>query len=241
MRPKISSTPAWRLYERFVAKLMADEAKQHLTVIPNARLIGRISGVRRQIDVLIDSRHGDDLTRRIIVDAKRRKRPINVKQVEEFEGMMKDVQAQQGVIVCLNGNTPAALKRAQHSISIRLVRPEDLDALNVETWDPCSHLPCRGLVLWDATPSLDIDGVLTIFGTGKCDECRRFNVWCWACAQRFALDDEDERQCSCNGDWFWLTAIEDESDDQHETLAAVYLLLIYDRGRHVVVDRRPLR
>ena len=44
----------WRLYERFVAGLMADSASDDLTVIPNAKLIGCISGVERQIDVLVD-------------------------------------------------------------------------------------------------------------------------------------------------------------------------------------------
>lgn len=155
--------------------------------------------------------------------------------------MMKDVQAHRGILVCPNGHTPAALRRAQDTISIRLVPLSDLESLDLMSWDPCSHPSCDGLVLWDASPALEIGGLLTIFATAKCDECRRFNVWCWDCAQRFALDDEDEHQCSCKGPWFWLTAIEDDSEDETEQLNAVYLLLIYGLGQHVVVDRRPLR
>src|SRR5258707_968864 len=103
----------WRIYDRFVARLQADEVAQDMTVVANARLKGAISGVKRQIDVLLDFRFDDDLSRRVIVDAKRRKRPINVKQVEEFEGMMRDVRATRGIIVCPNGYSQAAHRRAQ--------------------------------------------------------------------------------------------------------------------------------
>jgi hypothetical protein len=220
---------------------MADEGEHDSTVIPNAKLTGTLSGAQRQIDVLIDSRLQHDATRRVIVDAKRHKRPIDIKQVEEFEGMMRDVQAHRGILVCPNGYTNAALRRAQDAITIRLVPLSDLESLDLSSWDPCSHPACDGLVLWDATPALSIGGRWAIFATSKCDECRRFNVWCWDCWERFALDDEDEHRCSCKGPWFWLTAIEDESEDDTEQLNAVYLLLVYGLGQHAVVDRRPLR
>jgi len=97
------------------------------------------------------------------------------------------------------------------------------------------------MVLWDATLALSIDGVWVIFATSKCDECHRFNVWCWGCGDRIVLDDEDEHHCSCKGPWFWLTAIEDDSEDHTERLNAVYLLLVYGLGQYAVVDRRPLR
>lgn len=232
----------WRLYERFVAKLMAEEAASDMTVIPNATLLGRLSGVQRQIDVLIESRHQHDASRRVIVDAKRHKRPIDVKQVEEFEGMMRDVAADHGILVCPNGHTPAALRRAQDAISIRLVSLSDLESLDLTSWDRCSHPSCDGLVLWDAHPALSIaSGPWQISATSKCDKCRRFNVWCWGCGSRVALGDEDEHQCGCKGPWFWLTAIEDDSENDAEQLAVVYLLMIFGSGQHAVVDRRPLR
>lgn len=66
----------WRIYERFVAKLMTDQAAHDATVIPNAKLTGHLSGTKRQIDVLIDSRHDHIAGRRVIVDAKRHKRRL---------------------------------------------------------------------------------------------------------------------------------------------------------------------
>ena len=51
------STPLWRLYERVVASIESSKASAENTVIPNAKLVGHISGTERQIDVLIDARN----------------------------------------------------------------------------------------------------------------------------------------------------------------------------------------
>ena len=84
--------------ERMIARLAADELPTEYCVTPNARLIGRISGRSRQIDVLIDLRHDTDNSRRVIVDAKRRKRKVDVTDVEAFRGLMDDVGATHGYL-----------------------------------------------------------------------------------------------------------------------------------------------
>ncbi len=100
-----------------------------VSVTPNASLIGSISGVKRQIDILVDARWEEGVKRRIIYDAKRRKRKIDVKEVEAFEGMMRDVQASRGVIVCSGGWTQAAENRAAQRIDIVLLTTEDAEEL----------------------------------------------------------------------------------------------------------------
>jgi hypothetical protein len=100
----------WEIYERMIARLMADQLATDLCVTPNARIVGKISGRSRQIDVLIDSRHDTDNTRRIIVDAKNRKRKIDVRDVEAFRGLMEDVSATHGYLVCPAGRTSARSK-----------------------------------------------------------------------------------------------------------------------------------
>lgn len=105
--------PEWQLYERLVAHLMADQASTELCVTPNAHIMGRISKRSRQIDVLLDLRHDPDNSRRIIVDAKRRTRKIGVTDVEAFRGLMEDVKATHGYLVCPAGHTSAAERRAQ--------------------------------------------------------------------------------------------------------------------------------
>jgi hypothetical protein len=119
MKPPSQS---WEIYERMIARLFANQLTTDLCVTPNARIVGSISGRSRQIDVLIDSRHDTDNTRRIIVDAKNRKRKIDVRDVEAFRGLMEDVNAAHGYLICPAGRTAAAEKRAQMAVSIRIVR-----------------------------------------------------------------------------------------------------------------------
>jgi hypothetical protein len=103
-----------------------------VSVTPNAKIMGSISGVPRQIDVLIDARWEEGAERRIIFDAKLRKRKVDVKDVESFEGMMRDVRASRGVLLCSSGYTKAALARAQQSIEIRIVTTDEAAKLDLK-------------------------------------------------------------------------------------------------------------
>ena len=130
----------WRIYERLVARLVADQVATDLCVTPNAFIRGRITGVRRQIDVLIEARNDSDNNRRIIVDAKRRKRKLDVKDVESFRGMMEDVDASHGYLVCPRGHTPAAERRAQTAVRIRLLPPTALK-ISTRALGPAALVP----------------------------------------------------------------------------------------------------
>jgi hypothetical protein len=236
----------WRKYERLIAGLISEEfSANDMTVVPNAKLIGKLSGCQRQIDVLIDKRFEGGRNRRIIVDAKKYSRPIHIKDVESFEGMLRDCTASKGILVCPNGYSDAAKRRAQDLINIRLVSLDELENLDLSTWDECCSDSCdtrknRGLVLWDSPWGISpLGNPLSICCTGKCDECNDFHVWCWDCGQKFALGNEDEHQC-CSELWFWLTAIEEDVDEQTgETYNSVYLLLP-SLSDVLVVDRKPL-
>ena len=214
-----------KLYEKIVSRLMFDENGFDTTVVPNAKIIGSISGRSRQIDVLLDSKNGES-NKRIIVDTKYQKRPIDIKMVEEFEGMMRDVNAQRGILVCPNGYTKGAFRRAQELITIRLIKDDDIDIENIKFygWDICQHGNCEGSLIWEQNPTL-IEDKITITNSAKCDKCSRFNVWCWACGEKFSLGDEDDYQCQCRGNTFWLTSIEED-----EVNRSVYLHLIHPVG-----------
>lgn len=67
--------------------MMADQLCTEYSVPPNARVVGGISRRSRQIDGRIDLRHGTDNSRRLIVDAKNRKRQITINDVETFRGL----------------------------------------------------------------------------------------------------------------------------------------------------------
>lgn len=239
----------WELYERFVAELLVRDLSTDLCVTVNAQVTGSISSQRRQIDVLIDVRHDTDNSRRIIVDAKRQRRKVDITHVEALRSLMEDVGATHGYLVCPNGHTEAAQKRAQEAVSICLLPLDHLQNFDPSRWPACQREGCtRGRVFWDGFPEVYMslqpasglgDGkVLTfIHYVGKCDRCGRFHVHCLTCNQLFPLDDEEgEHQCDCKLPWFWLASIEEDECQQR----SAELHLVMGIGKVQTVNRRPL-
>ena len=89
----------------------------------NVKLDGRLSGVRRQIDVLLTVPGLGE----VVVEAKRYGRKVHVKDVESFIGMLGDVGAERGLMVAPLGFTPGAEQRAW-----RGGESLELDALSLE-------------------------------------------------------------------------------------------------------------
>jgi hypothetical protein len=245
--------PGWEIYERMIARLIADQSATDLCVTPNARIKGKISGRSRQIDVLIDARHDTDNTRRIIIDAKHRKRKADVKDVEALLGLMKDVGATHGYLVTSSGHTKAAEKRAQMSVSVRIVPVDRLENFDPSTWPQCRNARCRhGRIFWDGYPELSVrlrpaanpDGqektLSFIHYVGKCDRCGLFHVWCITCNEILPIAHDDEKdeghQCRCRPPWFWLASIEE--DNEFSKSAELHAAL--GTGEVITFDRRGL-
>lgn len=115
------------MYERFTAAFVSENAGIEVSVTPNAKIVGK-SRVGRQIDVLVDARWGDKRSRRVIVDAKMYGRKLDIKDVEAFEGMMRDCRADRGILFCPSGWTGGAKRRAQDAITIQMMSLEELEA-----------------------------------------------------------------------------------------------------------------
>ncbi len=92
-------------------------------VIHNVKLPGRKSESTRQIDVLVRQKIGQ-YDMKIVIDSKDYKTPVDVKGVEEFHGLIDDVGANKGVLVCPAGFTKGAKNRASEYL-IDLYRPID--------------------------------------------------------------------------------------------------------------------
>jgi hypothetical protein len=100
----------WKPYEREIETYFRSEyPSAHIT--KNAKRLGRFSKVERQIDVLIEQLVCD-LPFHIAVDAKFRGIKIDVKDVEEFLGMVRDVCAHKAIMIAPEGYTDAATQRA---------------------------------------------------------------------------------------------------------------------------------
>lgn len=245
--------PEWQRYERLVARLIADQLSTAYCVTPNAKVRGKLSQRTRQIDVLIDERHNTDNRQRIIVDAKACARQIDVTHVEAFRGLMEDVEATHGYLVCPHGYTPAAGRRAQEAISIRLLPLDRLEDFDPSTWPKCLAPRCGiGRVFWDGYPALDLmlapvgapqstpQPVTLVHYVGKCDRCGQFHVRCMSCGDLFSptyeTDDDHGVTCSCRHPWFWLASIEE--DDRGGKSAELHLIAGIDNVW--TVDRRSL-
>ena len=225
------NVPLWRIYERVAACFEVETAGMDVSVTPNASLVGSISGAARQIDILVDARWETGTERRIVFDAKRRRRKLTVQDVDAFVGLMSDVRAGRGVLVCTDGWTEAAETRAAEAIELRLMTVEEADAADHSAMETCPHcrvLPRKrkGVVFWDGQFPLPLGGWAIVF-TGKCDECRSFAFWCWDCGEKAVVSDGVEHECGCERIWYVR-----EDDDES-------VFWVRTEEGDVPLDRRP--
>ena len=247
------SMEAWKIYERMIAQLFADQVSTGLCVTANARIMGARSGVLRQIDVLIEPRHTPDILRRSIVEAKRIERKIHVKDVETLLGMMDDVDARHGYLVCPTGHSDAALRRAQESVRLCLVPLDRIADFDPTAWPECLGSCKDGRIFWDGFPQVEIRAVaaddplgrikLLAYPqkVGKCDVCGAFHVHCLSCSDTLIVphdvgEEDCGHQCSCQLPWFWLGSI--EADELGRRTAELHLVI--GAGNVATVNRRPL-
>lgn len=113
-----------RELEILVAKIQK-QLSPDAEVIHDVRLLGRHSEKSRQIDILVKQKIGQ-YELKIIIDCKDYSKPVDVKGVEEFYGLLEDVGAHKGALVCPKGFTAAAKTRAQ-KLMIDLYSPVDTD------------------------------------------------------------------------------------------------------------------
>ncbi len=117
-------TKASRDLEILVARIQKQLAPDS-EVLHDVKLDGRHSNRKRQIDVLVRQKIGQ-YEIQIVIDCKDYARPVDVKGVEEFYGLLSDVGAQKGVLVCPKGFSEAAKTRAE-GWQIDLYSPVDTD------------------------------------------------------------------------------------------------------------------
>lgn len=116
----------WKEYEDEIF----EELRRRYAAVPitrNAKVLGRITQTFRQIDILIEAQVLDSPVR-VIVDAKKRTKPIDVNDVESFIAMMADVEAHRGILVSTTGYSKAAVSRAHNEIN----QDVELDVFSLE-------------------------------------------------------------------------------------------------------------
>lgn len=115
----------WQDYEQEVYEALR-VSYPDADIVRDAKILGRNSKKKRQVDVLIRSNVAS-FSITIAVEAKYLSRKINVKDVESFEGMMRDIGADHGLLITEAGFSQAAIDRARNG-DLKL----ELDILSVD-------------------------------------------------------------------------------------------------------------
>jgi len=105
-----TSHPLWQRYEQSVRTMLStlDPAAK---VIHNKHVTGRLSGKKRQIDVLATGTVvGQEVT--VAVECKRHGRPSTIQLVDQFIGKLLDIGADRGILYSYAGFTSSAVSRA---------------------------------------------------------------------------------------------------------------------------------
>lgn len=119
--------PKWKRFEQLVAKVQKAFSPDAQVTLDD-KITGKQSGIERQIDISVKRNIGQ-FKILIVIDCKDHKDPLDVKDVEEFIGLVDDVGANKGSLVSASGFSETAKTRAANSgIDLyRLVDAEDHD------------------------------------------------------------------------------------------------------------------
>lgn len=105
----------WKEYEDEVFQECERVFRQQgAEVIKNTYLVGRYSGVKRQIDIIIKGLKDGEIVSDCLVECKHYAQKINVKIVDSFIGCLEDVGVERGLLVSEKGFTKAAINRAHN-------------------------------------------------------------------------------------------------------------------------------
>ena len=121
----------WRRFEKLVAKVQQELAPNAI-VTHDDRIMGHESETLRQIDVTVKQRVGQ-YNMLIAIDCKDSKVPVDVKDIEKFMGLVKDIRANKGVMVAANGFTETAKRRGDKA-GLNLYRLVDTEAHDWQTY-----------------------------------------------------------------------------------------------------------
>jgi Restriction endonuclease len=180
MRSTMANDEAkWKVYERMAAKL--EEGFQNCSVVLNHKVIGRRSGVERQVDVWVTGMVGGHEAQ-VAVECRLYARKVGIKDVEAFHGFIDDVGADRGVIISPSGFTEGATRRAERielkTLTFEEAEDFDWSAYWEQEWEDEHHRfytcrSCGGDISWEKD---QLTGK-----AGTCRSCGAFHVWCHRC------------------------------------------------------------
>src|SRR5437879_6033745 len=92
--------PKWKRFERLAYEIQKEFASSAKVTL-NDSIMGSDSKTSRQIDISIREQIGQ-YSILVVIDCKDHKEPVDVKGVEEFSGLVRDVRANKGAMISSN-------------------------------------------------------------------------------------------------------------------------------------------
>lgn len=121
----------WLEYEKLVEKLYKIlNANSDTVVTHNDFIVGKDSGRKRQLDVTLKYNLPGLHLIIIVVSCKNYKKKPTIKLIDEFSGLLEDVKANKGVLICKSGFGSSILEYAKKR-GIDLCTVENIQMLNV--------------------------------------------------------------------------------------------------------------
>jgi len=123
---------AWKRYEQQITERLRQRATGRVKITHDVKVVGRMSGVERQIDILVEGLFAGMVEATMVVDCKCFSRNVDVKDVEEFMSMLEDVDVPLGMLVTTRGYSKAAEQRT------RRVLKEIVPLVDIAVFDEAS-------------------------------------------------------------------------------------------------------
>jgi restriction endonuclease len=195
----LGDEPKWLVYQKAVAQLKASYGD--CEVVHDYKILGRPSGVERQVDIWFSTSIGGKHGVTVAVECKCHvTTPVSIKDVDAFYGFLDDVGANKGVLVSNTGFTEGAKRRADgcnlELETLTLEEAEDFEwaeylSDNCQVWGgEC----LAGQIRWELENS---EGDRA----GYCSECGSLHIKCAECGAVVAYD-RDEINCDgCDVKW----------------------------------------
>jgi hypothetical protein len=199
--PKDPKDPKWKIYEKAAADI--ERQYPNCTVTHDHKVMGRRSGIERQVDIWLSGQVGQhDVT--VAIECRCYQAPVGIKDIDAFCGFLDDVGANKGVLISDSGFTDGAIKRAAAAdiklTTMTLREAEDIDwkAVVDEEWEEehrrfytCKSGFCGGNIGWEKE---------TMYGSaGYCGSCGQFHIRCNRCnsVHPYDLSTQDKHQFHC--------------------------------------------
>ncbi len=197
--------PNWRQYEWLLTKIYHDQYNDlEIKILHNYSILGKYSEIDRQVDILLKNVGVGYLT---LVECKNKSRPIDVKGIEDFLGLVDDTAVNNAIIISSSGFSTSAKNRVKHLKNIKLEEIAWMDAYNsvisashsygsiTDICGSCNDdhqvgMNVPGLLLWDIRHYEQL-GKVYMIGLGLCLKCKIYNVYCDVCGIVTLLNKED--------------------------------------------------